>query len=351
MLTVILKLLSTVLAALFGVLALVVEFKDKETHKVTKWGKVALIGVVVSAIVSLTTQILDEVKSKQESDERRLAAEEQAIALARLGDPLAPPQIYVTWALPRVVAGGEAFIASIKDLSAGLEKTRTRSRETDRDYWVSQSDASGKAVEVEVPMTSRYFPDKARSPDLYALIGYPGIEVALIQSTEDLKKLTETFRQYGNRGALDGDYDFTVGFGTTGARTNAAYNAEDRRLHLTVSGTPEAASIQKNGRITSMYDLEGSNIAVMMSHIMVVDSSRDDDTTLRSNRNAAAPRYLNLTANGRDYTIREWKVTESAGGARMFSAGPLREYTRSKDGERKLAMQAANRFPEPQTKE
>src|ERR1035437_3269525 len=60
--------LGIVFGAAFAVLGLLVDFRDKNTSRVTKWGNVALIGIVVSCCVSLVSQGAESLKARDEAD-------------------------------------------------------------------------------------------------------------------------------------------------------------------------------------------------------------------------------------------------------------------------------------------
>jgi hypothetical protein len=94
------KVLSIIAAGLFGALALLTKYKNDETGKITKWGKFALGGIVFTALLSLTLQLLETSKEaeKREEEANKAAlearkAEESAKATAkRLEDILVTAQ-------------------------------------------------------------------------------------------------------------------------------------------------------------------------------------------------------------------------------------------------------------------
>src|SRR4051812_22675650 len=53
------KVCGLTFTGLFGVLALVVEYKDKEAKKITLWGKVAVVGVVASSLIAIVSYGLE----------------------------------------------------------------------------------------------------------------------------------------------------------------------------------------------------------------------------------------------------------------------------------------------------
>jgi len=60
------KLLSEILTAAFGILGLLTEFRDKD-KKITRTGKIALVGILASFLVAATTNILELEKSKEDA--------------------------------------------------------------------------------------------------------------------------------------------------------------------------------------------------------------------------------------------------------------------------------------------
>jgi hypothetical protein len=59
----IIKLGSVVLTGCFAIFGLLVEYKDKATGKITKGGRLALIGIVFSTTLALVSQLIEQRKS------------------------------------------------------------------------------------------------------------------------------------------------------------------------------------------------------------------------------------------------------------------------------------------------
>jgi hypothetical protein len=71
----VLKTFSIVATGLFGALGLSTEFKNKDTGRVTKWGKLALGGIVVTAALSLALLKQEaETEAKKQADQAKQAA-------------------------------------------------------------------------------------------------------------------------------------------------------------------------------------------------------------------------------------------------------------------------------------
>ncbi|WP_029583843.1 hypothetical protein [Bradyrhizobium sp. URHD0069] len=65
------KAASIVVTGIFGVLALLTEYRDKQTNKVTKWGYISLVGILVSAGFGVAAQLIEN--SQQETARETVA--------------------------------------------------------------------------------------------------------------------------------------------------------------------------------------------------------------------------------------------------------------------------------------
>jgi hypothetical protein len=61
------KALGIIAAAGFAVLGVLTEFRDKTTQQLTRWGRVAVFGAAVSAVLSLTITGFEGWKLQSES--------------------------------------------------------------------------------------------------------------------------------------------------------------------------------------------------------------------------------------------------------------------------------------------
>ncbi len=95
-----LKYASILVAGLFGMLALLVDYREKTTNKITRWGKIALIGVVTSALIGALSQAVEFQLSRQASIVRQQRYEESLHQFARLMLPLNPKRLELSLLLP-----------------------------------------------------------------------------------------------------------------------------------------------------------------------------------------------------------------------------------------------------------
>lgn len=78
-----LKITSMIATGMFGGLGLLTRYKD-ERGKITPWGKIALVGILLSSAFSLGLYYLEMEKSRKQSDEAKAKAEATQSALASI---------------------------------------------------------------------------------------------------------------------------------------------------------------------------------------------------------------------------------------------------------------------------
>ena len=71
------KAVSIVMTGAFGVLGLIKDFKDKDTGKVTGWGRVSLAGIILSSSLGVAAQL----KETSDQEKTRVDAAKQTFAL------------------------------------------------------------------------------------------------------------------------------------------------------------------------------------------------------------------------------------------------------------------------------
>ena len=66
----VLKLTGVLLTGAFGTLGLLTEFKDKDHKTITRWGKIALVGILLSTLLTFATQIIESHDAQEEAARR-----------------------------------------------------------------------------------------------------------------------------------------------------------------------------------------------------------------------------------------------------------------------------------------
>lgn len=79
-----LKYAGVILAAGFAILGIFTEFKDKTKNEVTLWGKIAVVGIILSGIISIESQHLENIQEKKRSQEADARTAASAAGQSRL---------------------------------------------------------------------------------------------------------------------------------------------------------------------------------------------------------------------------------------------------------------------------
>ena len=91
---------SIVLTGAFGILGLLKEFKDKGTNRVTPWGYISLIGIVVSTILGVAAQIKESHDTAQKTLEVAQKSDRTLQDIERLLSPLDKPVVDLIFDVP-----------------------------------------------------------------------------------------------------------------------------------------------------------------------------------------------------------------------------------------------------------
>jgi hypothetical protein len=126
------KIVAIISAALFGALGLLARYKD-ESGKITKSGKLALSGIVLSLFVSLGLQILETEKAKRDAKKAEAAANQTRQQLEQIiqkASATEEKQIISLGKTERIAEGMEASIKAEQSLLGGNNRILTGLRST-----------------------------------------------------------------------------------------------------------------------------------------------------------------------------------------------------------------------------
>src|SRR5262249_8985828 len=93
----IVKLVSVVLTGCFAIFGLLIEYKDKATSKITKGGRLALVGIVLSTTLALVAQLIEQRKSIDEARETAARTEKLLSEISKSLQPLREIQIALSF--------------------------------------------------------------------------------------------------------------------------------------------------------------------------------------------------------------------------------------------------------------
>jgi hypothetical protein len=74
-----LKVVGILLSGVFGIVGQVKDFRDKETGKITVWGRRNLVGLIVSLSLTLAAETFNLIKKRDEADQAAKEAKEAAL--------------------------------------------------------------------------------------------------------------------------------------------------------------------------------------------------------------------------------------------------------------------------------
>jgi hypothetical protein len=227
---------SVLLTGAFGILGLMRDYRSKETGEVTKWGKIALCGILISTIFGVIAQLQES--SQDEKAKRATAAQTLALAqktdnavhdIQRLLTPISSPTVTVVW-----------------DIKCDSKLFRTF--------------CTGQKSNTLLASSAMYTAGFREIPDDFSVV----LRVAIFSDP----KAADAFVELDDlNGPTTGDLDFRL-IGAKQNYTKAAgatplrvfsHNGDKFGLLLS-EGNP--ISLQSSGTITSTRDLLGSTFVV-----------------------------------------------------------------------------------------
>lgn len=327
----ILKLVSTALAGAFGILALVVEYKHE--GKITKWGRIALVGVIASTAVSLITQSLEFLNA--EFDARKSALESKARleqserilqnlnTLTRATQPLQNPGFTVVLELPRDLPQGGRFLASLDELAMKLRSLPSTKRTHPQGFFVNSQSPDGTPLSIRIYPIWSGFPNRESEPELFTLLTQTSVEFSFLRSPKQMTSEIERFANSKNQPRLGyfsdvGDLGLGIGGGGEPQERTFDYDVEKKTLAIWIEGSAPERFVRRTGDISSVPDFDESFPLLAVDHTMVPKLNAGDFPALRKARNEMEPRTVFISANGRRYVLRNWNAHTNVGGYRIF---------------------------------
>jgi hypothetical protein len=321
----ILKLAGLVLAGAFGALGLLKDFRDDKTKVLTKWGKIALYGILASTALAFVAQVLDSAKSAHDAKESEKRSQDQ---IARSNDILTDldrslnplTNVRVTYWLsvpfeaPEFAAYRERLAKGVADILASPNR-----KGTPRTGFVSRRSANGPEA-VSIPHSSPLMPQRDEVIPYYVL-RYSGLQFSFF-------KIPRLDSEVAADAAANPQPDLSFDVGTdTGEKSSEDYSLEYdlKSKKLTIFASDLASDPQywrSNNHILAVPDLSNAQLAVQIDDIMVPTlpaSGQRDATgqTLSRLRSQMQLSTLILNINTRELWIkgrgRDMKRLENSG--------------------------------------
>ncbi len=329
----ILKFVAIGTAAVFGVLALTVEYRDKK-GKMTKWGRVALLGVVISAVISASIQTLETINANLDSREAARRAADQLrrselvlTKIERIAHPMEPPEVTVVWQLGNSFPGGDALIKRLREFGKKLQGDPAIADMPNSGIFVSSSQQDGVPLSFRILPSSQLYPSREAEPELNTLIGDSNPTFSLFSAETGLQLARKKIEASELRPSIGyfgeyGDYSFSI---SSEDGVELIYHIERDVLSIWFTGTPEKRFIKQTGQIVSIPDLETSSGLLYASDV-TVPSHGNDWPNLRLARQQLEPSIIFVNVQGRRYTFRrqEMKAFKNKAGYQVFKFGPFK---------------------------
>jgi hypothetical protein len=202
-----LKLVALAIAGTLGVVGIIGETRDSRRH-LTRWGKIALMGIIASTLVAGITQALEVIRDKQEAEKK---AREARRTVEEIRSPLMPPgRMTVSFALslnlnhPKLNAYEHRIGALLKPV-LGLENPPDPPTDT---YWLQGPDVMTRRASVvgaHFGRRSPFFPALADGELLSIIFNDFGIE-GYVQAETQAKEKTLRFQAFSKDGKAFYEY-------------------------------------------------------------------------------------------------------------------------------------------------
>ncbi len=320
----ILKLIGLVLTGAFGILGLLTEFRDDKTKKITKWGKVALSGIILSTALSLVAQILESAKSVRDTRESQKQSSDQIARsneiLNNLNRSLNPlTNVRITYWL-RVPIDAPELAAYRKRLTDGIAEFMAKGHNDMRIAYVSVYDAQGRVEEVAIMDDSPLMPRRDEVIPYY-LLRLSGLTFSFIKTHHDEAEFVAD--DYLKRPRAD--LSFSVHTNDRG-RSSYSLNYDLGSKELTIFANDlfsDPQYWQSNNQIQAVPDLPNTQMAVQISDTflpkMTITGERDPESkSLSLLRSQMQLDSLILKINTREL----WVKRHEHGDIHRVSGGP-----------------------------
>jgi hypothetical protein len=324
----ILKLIGLVLTGAFGILGLLTEFRNDKTKKITKWGKVALSGIVLSTALSVVAQVLESAKSVRDARESEKQARDQISRsneilnnLNRSLNPLA--NVRITYWL-KVPIDAPELKAYRKRLTDGIAAFMASGHNDVGTAYVSESDSSGRAEEVAIPNGSPLMPRRDEEIPYY-LLRFSGLDFSFFRQAHDASAdfVADDFLRHPRS-------DLSFGVDTNEkSHYSLEYNLESKELTIyALDLYTDPQYWQSNNVIQAVPDLANTQMAVKIDDSMVPRLSstieRDPEVqTLCRLRSQMELESLILKINTRELWVKRNKMRD----VQRVSGGTVRPTT------------------------
>jgi hypothetical protein len=294
------------LTGLFGLLGLLTNYKD-EGGRITRWGKIALLGTIASTGVAGLSQGLEFLKNAQDqatAAEEALKISRSNATIRRAVDPLdsltATAWLELDFDNPKLTKYRERVASGVEQAIAN--KTGVDAKLPDG-IFVSQSDSSGKIIEVSIPTGSELFPKKDSEALAYYSMRYIDLEVKFFDPASSPPESRINAINENRERALVLDFDTADSPGSV----DIIYDVQEKKIKINASSMrSETQYWRNNSDILSIADLVGKTMTIGIRSIVVPSfENPTNEGILELRRQIKLESLLIELPRGRQFWIRQ----------------------------------------------
>jgi hypothetical protein len=268
-----LKFLSVSLTGSFAILALLVDYRDKATGKITKWGKISLTGIIVSTSIGLISQALEQIKAKEAADaaveQTRAELQRHSRLLAEITRTLQPIRTvkFTYWIgidvdAPEFVAYRARLVSGVENYLRLFPSSDARpsfpSAEVGLSPSVSES-TTGRVLSFRTNPGSKYLPDELSEGLAYSALNFRPHVCFRKVPVDDPQ--CDYWRDDGDLRFLVESEDVRFGHSLHISTQTHQIEVNDSNL------AQEQRFTRSNGKILAVPDLLGAQIVVFLESI------------------------------------------------------------------------------------
>lgn len=338
----IIKIITILLGGIFGTMALIVEYKD-HNKKITRWGRIALVGVVLSSALGVVAQSIEySITSSRAIESSQYAAQQSArtnelleksgfllselAAVKRAAEKIEPKEITIGYHFPP----NSKFDESAKEvMKSAFERMNSKSCRDDREdklcreYMGSMTDDNNNFTDAYIEPKSKAFIELERDPAVLHAMTSPYIGISFVNQDKyiELKKEIGSLNkaEIGNFGRIGG---YGLSFGTEYhqdkyIRNMLVFSAEENIIESMVTANPSENNTSKDGTILSVYDIKSANLIVCFMQSNHYTDNYDDaiyDDAIKE----LIVDNIKFRLNGRIFLYYEPEVLEDNVGNKLY---------------------------------
>jgi hypothetical protein len=227
---------SIVLTGGFGILGLLKDFKEKDTNKVTKWGRISLAGIVFSTVFGVAAQIKESFDSAQQTLAVVTKSDKTIRDIQRLLSPLDDEPNFVLWFTV------DCASAKYKPHCEGIQKIKKAKRD------------KGEPFSTEDGLTGW----SQGIPAGKDYVFLPKIEFLATQKDAD---------EFCKFERAESDLSFQLFLVENQSKkdprnTSLMVDGFNDEIRIGISGKPASSFTKSNGKLKSILDLPGAIVLV-----------------------------------------------------------------------------------------